>query len=57
MKILPLCPLVIRMVSSMYPVRSHPVGPIIPRGMLMLIGELLTTILQAWNLTSTFRLS
>jgi hypothetical protein len=47
MKMLPLCPRVIRIDSSMYPVLNHPVGPKAPSGMLILIGDRLTTNLHA----------
>jgi hypothetical protein len=45
------------MVSSMYPVRSQPVGPMMPSGILKSNGDLLIATRHAWNLTSTFRLS
>jgi hypothetical protein len=53
----PLCPRVIRMVSSIYPVRSQPVGPKIPRGKVTSTGDLWTKSRQESNLTSTRRLS
>ena len=53
----PLCPLVILMVSSMYPVRSHPVGPIMPNGNVMSIGEFCSCNLHESNFTSILRLS
>jgi len=59
MKTDPLWPLVIRIVSSIYPVRNQPVGPIGPRGNVISIGKG-----RSWrarrqdsNLTSTFRRS
>ena len=53
----PLCPLVIRIVSSINPVRSQPVGPMGPRGKVISTGLFGTTSRQESNLTSTRRKS
>jgi len=55
----PLWPLVIRIVSSIYPVRNQPVGPIGPRGNVISNGRgrCWRTRRHDSNLTSTFRKS
>lgn len=39
----------------MYPVRNHPVGPIMPNGMFKSKGDFEIATRHAWNLTSTLR--
>ena len=62
-KTLPLCPLVIRISSSMYSVLSHPVGPMIPSGTVTSTGNgndhgaSLILNRHASNLTLIFRAS
>ena len=53
----PLCPRVIRRLSSMYVVESQPVGPMTPNGKFQSNFRGGIMIRQAWNFTSTRLLS
>jgi hypothetical protein len=53
----PLCPLVIRIASSIYVVLSQPVGPKTPNGKVISNGDLGTRRRHESNLTSMRRLS